>query len=67
MVCERWPVFAGASCAFGTAQPIVVTVTAGSDVQQDVLMSGSAQPLPLPASTWTAPAALPPAEIGRDL
>jgi hypothetical protein len=43
----------------GTAQPIVVTVSAGSDVQQDILMGGSAQPLPLPASSWSAPAALP--------
>ncbi len=45
----------------GLAQPIVVTVSAGNDVQQDILMSGSAQPLPQPAATWTAPAALPPA------
>jgi len=43
----------------GLAQPIVVTLTAGTDVQQDMLMGGSAQPLPQPASTWTAPAALP--------
>ena len=45
----------------GLAQPIVVTVTAGNDVQQDILMGGTAQPLPQPASTWTTPAALPPA------
>ena len=43
----------------GSAQPIVVTVTAGSDVQQDILMVGSAQPLPQAASSWTTPAALP--------
>jgi len=43
----------------GLAQPIVVTVSAGVDVQQDILMSGSAQPLPQTASTWTMPAALP--------
>jgi hypothetical protein len=36
-----------------------VTVTAGSDVQQDILMAGSAQPLPQTASSWIAPAALP--------
>ena len=43
----------------GTAQPMVVSVTAGSSVQQDVLMSGNSQPLPLPASSWSTPAALP--------
>ncbi len=43
----------------GLAQPIVVTVSAGIDVQQDILMSGSAQPLPQSPSTWTVPAALP--------
>ena len=43
----------------GFAQPIIVTVATGSDVQQDILMGGSAQPLPPTPSTWTAPAALP--------
>ena len=43
----------------GLAQPVVVTLTAGTDVQQDMLMAASAQPLPQSASTWTAPAALP--------
>ncbi len=43
----------------GTATPITVTVSAGSDVAQDVLMTGSAQPLPEAASSWTSPAALP--------
>jgi hypothetical protein len=43
----------------GFAQPIIVTVTTGSDVQQDILMGGSAQPLPATPSTCTAPAALP--------
>lgn len=38
---------------------MVITVTAGSDVQQDILMGGSAQPLPQTVSSWTAPAALP--------
>ncbi|MFI5381842.1 MAG: hypothetical protein ACHRHE_21295, partial [Tepidisphaerales bacterium] len=44
----------------GLAQAIVVTVAPGSDVQQDILMSGSAQPLPHAASSWTTPAPLPP-------
>lgn len=45
----------------GIAQPIVVTVAAGQDVQQDILMSGSAQPMSEWASskTWNAPAAVP--------
>ncbi len=43
----------------GLVQPIVVTLRAGVDVQQDILMSGSAQPLPQTASTWTLPAGLP--------
>lgn len=43
----------------GLAQPLVVAVSAGVDVQQDILMNGSAQPLPRPASTWTVPAVLP--------
>ncbi|MGB8060972.1 MAG: Ig-like domain-containing protein [Candidatus Sulfotelmatobacter sp.] len=44
----------------GSAQTITVTVTSGSDVQQNILMTGSAQPLPQPASSWSAPANLPP-------
>jgi hypothetical protein len=43
----------------GLAQPIVVTVAPGNDVEQDIVMSNSAQPLPQSASTWTAPAAVP--------
>jgi hypothetical protein len=45
----------------GTFQPIVVTVGAGGDLQQDILMSGSAQPVPLWAATqtWSAPAPVP--------
>ena len=42
----------------GTAQPVTITVSAGSNVQQDILMSGSAQPIPQ-ASSWTSPASLP--------
>ncbi len=42
----------------GTFETIVVTVEAGDDVQQDILMPGSAQPVPLLAATetWSAPA-----------
>jgi hypothetical protein len=45
----------------GTPQPIVVTVAAGGDFEQDILMSGSAQPVPpwAAAETWNAPAPVP--------
>ena len=43
----------------GSAQTINVTVSAGSDTAQDILMTGSAQPLYEAASAWTSPAALP--------
>jgi len=45
----------------GINQPIIVAVGAGQDLQQDVLMSASAQPVPPWASsqTWTAPATVP--------
>ena len=45
----------------GSTQPILVTLTAGQDLPQDVLMTGSAQPVPaLSASeSWTAPAPVP--------
>lgn len=43
----------------GTGNPITVTVSPGSDVEQDILMTGSAQPLPETSSTWSSPAALP--------
>src|SRR5579859_824408 len=45
----------------GTFQPVVVTVKAGQDVQQDILMVKSAQPVPQWASTetWAAPATIP--------
>ena len=43
----------------GTFSPITVTVTAGVDVAQDVLMAGSAKSLPAAPSSWTSPAALP--------
>ena len=45
----------------GAAQPIVVTVAAGLDVEQDILMSSSADPIPQWATseTWSAPAPVP--------
>jgi hypothetical protein len=45
----------------GSSAPITVTVTAGGDVEQDILMAGSAQPLPpwAASQTWTAPAPVP--------
>ncbi len=45
----------------GTFQPIVVTVAAGGDFEQDILMSGSAESVPLWAATetWSAPAPVP--------
>lgn len=45
----------------GLAQAIVLTVSAGQDVQQDILMQASAQPVPpVSTETWTSPAAIPP-------
>ncbi len=43
----------------GSAQPIIVAVSPGSDIQQDILMTGTAQPLPQAPSSSTAPLALP--------
>jgi len=45
----------------GSAQPIVVTVSAGQQVEQDIPMSGSALPVPQWAAseTWSAPAPVP--------
>jgi hypothetical protein len=45
----------------GQAALTVVTVTLGTDVEQDMLMAGSAQPVPPWAApqSWTAPALLP--------
>jgi len=42
----------------GTFQPIVVTVAAGGDFEQDILLAGSAQAVPPWAATetWSAPA-----------
>jgi IPT/TIG domain len=44
----------------GSAQPVTVTVTAGGDVEQNILMRGSAQPLPQAASSWSSPSNLLP-------
>jgi hypothetical protein len=43
----------------GSAQTIIVTLAAGSDVAQDILMNSTAQPVAQASSSWTAPAALP--------
>jgi hypothetical protein len=45
----------------GTLQPIVVTVSAGGETKQDILMTGSAQPVPEWAvtETWNAPTLIP--------
>ncbi len=45
----------------GTFQTILVTVAAGGESEQDILMSGSAQAVPPLAATetWTAPAPVP--------
>jgi hypothetical protein len=45
----------------GTFQPMTVTVSAGGQLEQDVLMTGSAQPVPSWAATetWSAPAPVP--------
>lgn len=43
----------------GSFQPITITVSAGGDVQQNILMAGSAQPLQEVASSWSSPANLP--------
>lgn len=45
----------------GSAQPITVNVTLGGDVQQDILMSGSAlqKPAPFVPTTYASPATVP--------
>jgi hypothetical protein len=43
----------------GLTQPVTLTVTAGNDVEIDIVMANAAQPLPLIQSAWTIPAALP--------
>ena len=60
----RWsagagPYWPGPVLQSGSAQPITITVTAGSDVAQDILMNASAQPLAPVSSSWASPAPLP--------
>jgi hypothetical protein len=45
----------------GASVPILVTVSAGQDIEQDIYMSGSAQPVSQwsASDTWTAPAPVP--------
>ena len=45
----------------GVMQPITLTLTAGENVEQNVLMTGAAQPLPswAQSETWAAPAPVP--------
>lgn len=56
---EVGPYSPGPVAPSGSFVPITVSVTPGSDIEQDILMTGSAQPLTEPTSTWTSPAALP--------
>src|SRR5579864_9229263 len=51
-----WP---GPVTPSGAAAPITVAVTPGNDVEQDVMMAGSARPVPQATSSWNSPAALP--------
>ena len=44
----------------GLPDPFTVTVAVGNDVEQDIVLSGSAQPMAQPSSSWTTPATLPP-------
>lgn len=62
---SRWssgmgPYSPGPVALSGSFQPITLTVSAGSDVQQDILMTATAQPLPARPSSWTSPAPLAP-------
>jgi hypothetical protein len=45
----------------GNFQPMTITVATGGEFEQDILMSGSAQPVPpwAAAETWNAPAPVP--------
>ena len=45
----------------GIFAPIIVTVTPGNDLAQEIVMTGTGQPVPRAPSSWTLPAALPPA------
>ena len=52
------PYAPGPVAPYGWFSPIVVTVALGSDVRQDILLRGSAQPPPQVTTTWTKPASL---------
>ena len=43
----------------GSFQPVTVTLSPGADVQQDILMTATSQPLPQASSSWASPAPLP--------
>jgi len=53
------PYLPGPVSPSGIMTPITVTVTPGGDIQQDILMSSAAQPLPQTASSWESPVPLP--------
>ena len=63
------PLWSGAVCPYvpfqvapsGVFPPVIVTVNAGGDIEQDILVSGGAQAVPSWASTqtWNAPAPVP--------
>ena len=57
-VCPYDPTQVAPSGAF---QPIIVTVGAGGETEQDILMSGNAQPVPPWSATqsWSSPAPVP--------
>jgi hypothetical protein len=56
---EVGPYAPGPVSPSGTVATITVTCSAGSDVAQDILMTGSAQGVTEAASSWSSPAALP--------
>jgi hypothetical protein len=58
---EVGPYSPGPVSPSGTFQPLTVTLTPGQDLSQDILMAGSAQPVSQSSSSWTSPAAIPPA------
>lgn len=53
------PYLPGPVSPSGSFQPVNITVSSGSDVQQDILMNDTAQPRPQPSSWWGSPASLP--------
>ena len=64
------PVWSGGVCPYDSSQvapsgsftPIIITVSAGGDFEQDIPMSGSEQAIPpwSASETWAAPAIVPP-------